>query len=112
MRRISLAGVLLLALAACASPSSKQTRPASAGELPSAASTGLRFACPNGLEALVEFRENAVEILLADGRSFTLPHVPTASGSKYSDGHNIFWEHRGATMIELDGQRLEDCSAE
>jgi inhibitor of cysteine peptidase len=45
--------------------------------------------------ASFDLGRNLVTVTLPDGRSVTLPAAPSASGTRYSDGMETFWEHQG-----------------
>ena len=46
-----------------------------------------------------------VTVSLPDGRSVTLPVAPSASGARYSDGKETFWEHQGSARF-FNGETL------
>ncbi|MHB8910971.1 MAG: protease inhibitor I42 family protein [Syntrophales bacterium] len=45
--------------------------------------------------ASFDLERNVVTVTLPDGRSVTLPAALSASGARYSDGTETFWEHQG-----------------
>ncbi len=46
--------------------------------------------------ATFDLIRNLVTVALPDGRRVTLPAAPAASGARYSDGRETFWEHQGS----------------
>ena len=46
--------------------------------------------------ASFDLGRNLVTVTLPDGRSVTLPAALSASGARYSDGKETFWEHQGS----------------
>jgi len=46
--------------------------------------------------ASYDLDRNLVTVTLPDGRRVTLPAAPSASGARYSDGRETFWEHQGS----------------
>jgi inhibitor of cysteine peptidase len=46
--------------------------------------------------ASFDLGRDLVTVTLPDGRSVTLPAAPSASGARYSDGKDTFWEHQGS----------------
>ena len=63
------------------------------------------YFCDNGktIEAREQLGGERVVFDVDDG-SFTLPRVPSASGSKYSDGRRTFWFKGDELMAEIDGK--------
>jgi uncharacterized membrane protein len=53
------------------------------------------------------FHGDRVELQLP-GRTLTLPRVIAASGARFSDGSNTFWNKRNDATFELDG-RTQSC---
>ena len=47
------------------------------------------------LRASFDLDCHQVTVILPNGRSVTLPSAPSASGARYSDGTETFWEHQG-----------------
>ena len=47
------------------------------------------------LTASFDNRKGTVEVKLSDRRAVTLPCTVSASGARYSNGHETFWEHHG-----------------
>jgi len=63
------------------------------------------YFCDNGktIEARDQLGGERVVVDVDDG-SFTLPRVPAASGSKYSDGRRTFWFKGDELSAEIDGK--------
>lgn len=55
------------------------------------------YRSPGGevLKASFDLDRHQVTVTLPDGRSVTLPAAQSASGARYSDGTETFWEHQG-----------------
>ncbi|OPY86599.1 MAG: Membrane-bound lysozyme-inhibitor of c-type lysozyme [Syntrophaceae bacterium PtaU1.Bin231] len=64
------------------------------------------YVCEN--RRIIETRDQAagdrVIIDVGDG-DITLPRVPAASGSKFSDGRRTVWFHGDELTVEADGKR-------
>ncbi|HTZ38706.1 MAG TPA: MliC family protein [Syntrophales bacterium] len=65
------------------------------------------YVCENGkiIEARDQLGGERVIIDLGEG-DVTLPRVPAASGSKYSDGRRTFWFQGNELTVEVDGKNL------
>ncbi len=63
------------------------------------------YICEGGksFEARDQMGGQRVIIDMGEG-DLTLPRVPAASGSKYSDGRRTFWFQGDAVMPEVDGK--------
>jgi membrane-bound inhibitor of C-type lysozyme/uncharacterized membrane protein len=63
------------------------------------------YQCEDGRYVVAHYRDPTDEIwLFLPGETVRLPHVPEASGAKYSDGATTFWsKDREATLEEGDG---------
>jgi putative lipoprotein len=77
--------------------------------VPENAPTALYFCA--GREVTARFVPGQVELTLSDPdgnapRVLTLPRVISASGSRYSDGTSLFWEHRTGVRFEHGGAVL------
>jgi inhibitor of cysteine peptidase len=48
------------------------------------------------MEARFDLSAETVTVTLPDGRCVTLPAATSASGARYSNGRETFWEHQGA----------------
>ncbi len=48
--------------------------------------------------------------LFLPGRTIPLPHEPSASGAKYSDGVNTFWSKDEKARLELEGEEPRTCT--
>jgi membrane-bound inhibitor of C-type lysozyme/uncharacterized membrane protein len=65
-----------------------------------------RFACDE-VAVAATFHGDRVELQLP-GRTLTLPQVIAASGARFSDGSNTFWNKGNDATFELDG-RTQSC---
>lgn len=62
------------------------------------------YDCPDGSALVItEVDGDAVEAWLDDGRH-RLPHVPAASGARYSDGRVSLWSQGPEVLLERDGR--------
>jgi membrane-bound inhibitor of C-type lysozyme len=63
------------------------------------------YFCDNGktIQTRDQLAGERVVIDVGDG-DFTLPRVPAASGSKYSDGRRTFWFKGDELLIESGGK--------
>ncbi len=93
--------VMILVLAGCAGTESMPREGAKV--LPAvAASDGNRrpsvlYSSDGGqiLKASFDSAAGAVDLVLPGGRPLRLPQGLSASGARYTDGHETFWEHHG-----------------
>ena len=49
----------------------------------------------NSLTVTFDITNDSVEVILPDGRHVNLPRAISASGVRYTDGKETFWEHHG-----------------
>ncbi|MSM40752.1 MAG: hypothetical protein GJT30_14140 [Geobacter sp.] len=49
--------------------------------------------------ATFDLDRDLVNVTLPDGQMVTLPAAPSASGARYSNGNETFWEHQGAARF-------------
>lgn len=133
MRAVLLSASLMLVLAACkptepetppaeappaaqAEPST-QAEPSAPAEVPDAAlppapavtKTTRSYQC--GEHALQATFEGGSATVLVDGKTLTLPHVPSGSGARYADdtGNEIFTKGEDEVMVILAGEGLGTC---
>jgi putative lipoprotein len=66
-----------------------------------------RFDCDT-LALTATFHEDRVVVEVPEQRPLTLPHVVSASGARYSDGTNVFWNKGREATFERHG-RGEMC---
>ncbi len=57
----------------------------------------------------VTFRGDTAEVS-SGGRTFTLPIAISASGARFSDGANTYWEHQGKALFELPDTSYQECT--
>lgn len=87
------------------------------GEAPPGGATAKTavFACPAGKSIRATFHlpaDEAVELVLSDGRRLTLAHAPSASGARYADPADrlVFWSKGNTAFLEEDGRvTYRDC---
>ena len=51
------------------------------------------------LTASFDLKTDQVTVTTPDGRNVTLPAAPSASGARYSDSKETFWEHQGTARF-------------
>jgi membrane-bound inhibitor of C-type lysozyme len=136
MRAILLSASLLLGLVACkpdepeappAEPaptaqaeSPAPVEPSAPADVPDAAAppapavtkTTRNFQC--GDHAVQATFEGESATVLVDGKTLTLPHVPSGSGARYADdtGNEIFTKGEDEVMVILAGEGLGTCVAQ
>ncbi len=66
------------------------------------------YRSPEGetLEVLFNTRLRTATVELSGERTLRLPQVISASGARYSDGENTFWEHQGEGSFWVGGELL------
>jgi membrane-bound inhibitor of C-type lysozyme len=93
--------MVVLSLAGCAGPGGMQRQDAGISRAASAAggetppSARYISADGQGLKASFDNAADAVDLVLQDGRMLRLPQGLSASGVRYTDGRETFWEHHG-----------------
>jgi len=125
------AGLLALAVAACAkppvdpatratSPGNGAAAPATGGAdagaagtaTPSAAAAGTAVAWDcEGRPVTADYDNAAGQVRLQVGAELlTLPQAPSGSGARYADAAgNEFWEHQGEATLTLAGGKPQRC---
>lgn len=63
------------------------------------------------LKASFDLKLDQVTISLPDGRDLTLPLAPSASGARYSNGNETFWEHQGVGRFFKEDMLLFEGTA-
>jgi membrane-bound inhibitor of C-type lysozyme len=67
------------------------------------------FKCSNGTRVEVVFSEKKESVtMVLEGKSYTLKHIPSGSGAKYSDGKVVFWNKGKGAFIEIGGEVVHD----
>jgi membrane-bound inhibitor of C-type lysozyme len=56
------------------------------------------------LTALFDTADRSVEVTLPDGEKIRLPVAVSGSGARYSNGHEVFWEHQGVGSYWVGGR--------
>ena len=69
------------------------------------------FVCPTYGDVVVRYSFGEVSLVLKD-ESIVLPQVEAASGSKYSDQGNLFWEKSSEAQIAIHGAPDETCPSD
>lgn len=70
------------------------------------------FECTDGIEVVAHFQEKEDEVILfLPRKTVHLPHVPAASGAKYSDGNITFWtKGEREALLEIGTAGLKRCT--
>jgi len=69
------------------------------------------YACPTYGDVVVRYSFGEVALVLKD-ETIVLPQVEAASGSKYSDQGDLFWEKTPEAQIAIHGAPMETCQGE
>lgn len=104
MRRFLLTCVSAALAAGCSDGgrSSASRRPATAPD------TTLVYECEGGFSFVTAIRRDTAWAFLPSGTT-PLPHVPAASGARYSDGSVVLWSHGDQATIELPSGPARMC---
>jgi membrane-bound inhibitor of C-type lysozyme len=73
--------------------------------------SGVTYTCDEGKIIVVEVYEKAdMALLKIEKKRFYLPRVPSASGTKYSEGKVTLWIEGQTASVEIEGQtEFENC---
>ena len=63
--------------------------------------TVVSYKCDGGKSLKVEYMQNAAQLHMGT-KTLVLPHVPSASGEKFSDGKTTFWSKGNSAFMEVD----------
>jgi putative lipoprotein len=99
--------VMLVGCGSSTSPPQETATPAKEPVAPSKAPIVARFDCDT-LALTATFHDDRVVIEVPEQRPLTLPHAVAASGARYSDGTNTFWNKGREATLERHG-RTEMC---
>jgi len=79
-------------------------------EIPAAETKAKTFVyeCPDDFSFVARI-ETGKAWLFLPGKTIDLPHVPSASGSKYSNGSETFWSKTDEATIETGNDRHAGC---
>ncbi|WP_428354319.1 MliC family protein [Methyloprofundus sp.] len=66
------------------------------------------YECQNGYEITVNIEGRMAWLFLREG-TLGLPKISSASGTKYSDGQNIFWSKGNTAMLETGTAVYKNC---
>ncbi len=69
----------------------------------------INYRCSNGVVFQVQADEEQAR-LVAGGHEIVLPRVPSASGVKYQEGRNLYWNKGENAEVEVIGKRFSDCA--
>ena len=74
--------------------------------------SGITYNCDEGRSFVVEFYEKVdIVFLTVPGKTFSLHRMPSASGTKYSDGNTTFWIKGESVFVETNGRiEFNNCS--
>jgi len=90
---------VILAIAGCAGTGSTPAESKTKAAVPeqSLIVQGIVYVSDKGeiLTATFDNKKETVEVKLPDGKVVMLPRAISASGARYSNGHETFWEYHG-----------------
>ena len=67
------------------------------------------YECPIHGDVLVRYSFGEVTLVLKD-RSIVLPQAVAASGTRFTENGNLFWEKTPHAQVSLDGKAVEECT--
>ena len=67
------------------------------------------YECPTYGDIVVRYNFGEVSLVLKN-RTITLPQTVAASGTRYADKDDLFWEKTPHAQVSLDGKVVEECS--
>jgi membrane-bound inhibitor of C-type lysozyme len=68
------------------------------------------FQCPGDRQFVAVFEPDLDSVVISlRGERTRLPHVPAASGARYSDGSTTFWSKDDEALLERPGEAWRDC---
>lgn len=111
--RRSIAFVMLLCvLVAAAGCSKKEAEQEGAGEVVGSGQAGPQtfvYECGDGFSFVARIEGERIWLFLPE-MTVPLPHVPSASGAKYSDGITTFWSDGEEARLEIEGEKPRTCT--
>ena len=66
------------------------------------------YECPDEFSFVARTETGRVWLFLP-GKTIDLPHVPSASGAKYSNGSDTFWSKADEALIETGDRKHDGC---
>jgi len=69
----------------------------------------INYRCSNGVVFQVQADTERAH-LVTSGHEIVLPRVPAASGVKYQEGRNLYWNKGESAEVEVLGKRFSDCA--
>jgi membrane-bound inhibitor of C-type lysozyme len=87
MKKLVFLAAALAALAACAT-----------GSMAPPIGDRIDWKCDGGAAFSVRFTTESAEVF-AGGQTYSLPHVQSGSGARYSNGSVEYWEHGGEAQL-------------
>ena len=116
LQRSRLPGLLvtLVLLAGCtadegAAEADKNSDAPPSTTVPGRAGQTFVYECNDGSEFTARVEDAKVWLFLASG-SISLPHVPAASGAKFSDGAVTYWSKGESAMLERPDHQRTECT--
>ncbi|MBD1401104.1 MliC family protein [Pelovirga terrestris] len=94
---------------ATAAEVTKQDPPPPPPQIPLDPEQTINYRCSNGVIFQVQADEDRAR-LVAGGHEIVLPRVPSASGVKYQEGRNLYWNKGETAEVEVIGKRFSDCA--
>jgi uncharacterized membrane protein/membrane-bound inhibitor of C-type lysozyme len=102
---------MLIAAIGCADREERKERPESE-PTPKAEQTEPQtfvFECSEGYSFVARIEGERAWLFLP-GKTIPLPHMPAASGAKYSDGVTTFWSKGEEARLEIEGEQPRICT--
>ncbi len=74
--------------------------------------SGITYQCDDGRSFVAEFYDKVdIAFLTTRGKTFSLHHMPSTAGVKYSDGNTTLWIKGDTVSVETDGRiEFKNCS--
>lgn len=69
----------------------------------------INYRCSNGVTFQVQADTDKARVV-SGGHEVILPRVPSASGVKYQEGRNLYWNKGDTAEVEVVGRRFSDCT--
>jgi membrane-bound inhibitor of C-type lysozyme/uncharacterized membrane protein len=102
---------VLIVVVGCADREERQEQPESeqAPTTDQAEPQTFVFECGEGYSFVARIEGERIWLFLPD-KTIPLPHVPAASGTKYSDGVTVFWSKGEEARLEMEGEEPRICT--
>lgn len=108
MRKTVIIVLTALALPACSTQHHTSATQSASPEQAETAQQTLYFECPGASAIPVSIKHDGAWLFLP-GETINLPHVPSGSGAKYSDGTNTFWSKGEEAYFQTTTGEYANC---